>query len=54
MLLKWTGTKYPSLKIVFRGKVDLGSDLNLFQHIKLDRCAKFHAGIMIGMIEPNL
>ena len=50
MLLKWTGSEYPSLKIALRGKFELGSDPYLFQRIKLGRCAKFHAGIMICMI----
>ena len=54
MLLKWTGSEYPSLIIALRGKFELGSDPYLFQRIKLGMCAKFHAGITICMIEPFL
>ena len=50
MLLKWTGSEYPNLKIALRGKFALGSDLYLFQRIKQGRCAKFHAGVTICMI----
>ena len=54
MPLRWTGTEYPSLKIAFGGKFELGSDSYLFQRIKLGRCTKFHAGITICMIDPVL
>ena len=42
MPLRWTGTKYPGLKIAFGGRFSKGSLFHFIQRVKLRICTKFH------------